>query len=412
MSGKTISNSETRIEALKLQSSAYGVTIPWVMGVTRIPGNLVWYGGFKAHPNTTTQGGKGGVKVQSTSYTYTASVIMGLAHGAISGIPRVWRGKKLYSGGLTAGQVKTATETYIPPLGGDMTYTVAHADTWLALVSVTVYGWSDLSDRYESTPLSADTDYQVKNGVLKVLNEGLFGQQINIIYQYSTGIVANDGLTQLGLSFLSGEVGQSVWSGLCCAPEAERLGYSGLACVAGQDYDLGSGAQVENHTLEIIGPGAYALGSTVPDVDPAMATRELLTNARFGAGFPGQQLDAWQAWSDWCVATGLLISPALTEQTQAAQAVSTMAELTNTAPVWSQGRLLMVPYGDSPATGNGRTFTPNTTPVYDLDDDCYIAAPGEPPVQVEIKTPADRFNHVRVEWLNRASQYSVEISEV
>ena len=51
----TISTSDTKIEALKFQSSAYGVVLPVVYGMTRIPGNLMWYGGFQAIPHTTTQ---------------------------------------------------------------------------------------------------------------------------------------------------------------------------------------------------------------------------------------------------------------------------------------------------------------------------------------------------------------------
>lgn len=74
MSGnKTLSTSETKIEAMSLQSSAYGVAIPLLYGVNRIAGNMLWYGGFKAIPKTQTTGGKGGgVKTQNTTYTYAA----------------------------------------------------------------------------------------------------------------------------------------------------------------------------------------------------------------------------------------------------------------------------------------------------------------------------------------------------
>lgn len=98
----TISNSETRAEALKLQSSAYGATVAVVHGTTRIAGNLVDYGDFRAIANTTTQesGGKGGgVRVENTTYTYTANVIMGLCEGPIGGIKHIWRGKAKYQQG-------------------------------------------------------------------------------------------------------------------------------------------------------------------------------------------------------------------------------------------------------------------------------------------------------------------------
>jgi hypothetical protein len=53
MSGQTINQSASRIEALQLQSSAYGVTLALAYGRCRIPGNLLWYGGFKAVPHST-----------------------------------------------------------------------------------------------------------------------------------------------------------------------------------------------------------------------------------------------------------------------------------------------------------------------------------------------------------------------
>ena len=106
MSGQTINHSATRIEALQLQSSAYGVTLPLAYGRTRLPGNLLWYGGFKATAHTQTQSGKGGgVKVQNTTYAYSASVMMGLCEGPVLEVPRLWRGKNLYSGGCVPAQI-------------------------------------------------------------------------------------------------------------------------------------------------------------------------------------------------------------------------------------------------------------------------------------------------------------------
>ena len=80
--------------------------------------------------------------------------------------------------------------------------------------------------------------------------------------------------------------------------------------------------------------------------------------------------------------------------------------------MWSEGALKIVPYGDDTISGNGATYTPNLTPIYDLNDDDYIVSgPGEDPVNCERKTPADAYNQVQVEYLNRANAYNVEISE-
>lgn len=410
MAGKTISTSETRIEALQLQSSSYGVVIPLVFGVARVAGNLVWQGGFKAIPHTTEQGGKGGgVKARNTTFTYVASVIMGLAHGPIAAIPRIWRGKKLYSGGLSPSQLLTASESYAVPGSGAMTYALIHGATFVAVSAVTTP--ADWGDGPFERLLVEGTHYAVAAGALTVLDDALRGATLLVVYQYTTGSVSYAALDDLALTLKSGAIAQAAWGGLA-GFAAESLGYSGLAYVAGQDYDLGSNAQVENHNFEVIGPLAYHLGATVPDVDPALMLRTLMTDARAGGGFPSGSLDDWSAWSDQCVASGLLVSPALTEQTSMAEIIRTAAELTNAAPVWSGARLKMVPYGDSAETGNGRTYTPASTPVYALDDDCYVpASADDPPVRVSLKAPVDRFNHVRVEFLNRANQYAVEIAE-
>lgn len=414
MSGQTIATSETRIEAVKLQSSAYGVTIPLIFGVTKVSGNVVWYGGFKAIAHTTEQGGKGGgVKVQSTTYTYQASVMMGLGQGRIMGIPRIWRGKKLYSGGLTPSQVLYATEGYTPPASGAMTYTLAHAAEFLAITQISHSFGS--GDNASTIWLSKGSDYVITGGVLTIVNDAFRSLPLTIEYQYRSGSVSQTALQQLGLSLLAGEVAQPMWSGLSTFPTGERLGYSGLAVVAGLDYELGTGAQVENHQFEVIGPMAYSisdLSGPLPDVDPAPMVREVLVNTRGGAAFAAGSLGDWTDWSNFCVASGLLVSPAFTEQQPAADVLEMAARLTATGPVWSGGKLKMVPYADTAVTANGRTFTPNTTPVYDLDDDAWIvASPGDAPLRTRLKSQSDRYNHVRVQYLNRANQYNPDIAE-
>lgn len=401
MSGKTISNSATKIEALQLQSSAYGVVIPLLLGRTRIAGNLLDYLGFQAIPHTETQGGKGGaVKVQSTTYTYQADVIMGLCHGPIAEVSRIWRGKKLYEGGYSSADLASDLETWTVPASGSMAHTVAHAANYLLSYGLTPIG----------PPIALGTDYTVAGGTYTILNEALRGVSVTAHYAYTTTPRPQTAMDQLGLTFGAGTIGQAAWTPLLGT--GHEVPYSGLAWVAGQAYDLGTGAQVDNHLFEVIGPLAYHLGAAVPDVDPALALQTILTQAQAGAGFPAALLGDWSAWSDYCVAAGLLISPALVEQSAAADVVSQAARLTNTAPVWSDGVLKMVPLADTGESGNGRTFTPDITPVYDLDDTCYSpTSAGDPPIKVAVKSSAERFNHWRVEFLNRAHEYAVEIAE-
>lgn len=411
--GGTISTKATKLEALKLQSSTYGATLPAVFGVTRIPGNMLWYGGFKAIKHTETQraGKGGGTKVKTVTYTYTAHVAMGLTEGQILGIPRVWRGKDQYSGGITSTQIVTATETYVVP-GGGGAKTLTNAAGWRCTVRVFYTGAIDVGDGTTTGPiyLAEGVDYTVAAGVY-TFGSQWGGTTISIEYQYLTGSLTQSGLASLGLTMFSGAIGQTTWSVLSTSFVAQAIPYSGIAYVAGQDYDLGSDATVPNHNFEVQARLAYHLGASVPDVDPALVTLAVLTDQRYGALFGAGRLNL-SLWSTYCRAAGLLMSPALTEQMQAADLVRQMAALTNTAPVWSSGQLKMIPFGDQALSGNGATYTPNVTPLYDLDDRHFLPrGSGGEPVSITPRASRDAKNWIRVEFLDRSQDYNVSIAE-
>lgn len=412
MSGSsTISTSETRLEALQFQSSAYGVVLPVVYGVTRIPGNLMWYGGFKAIPTTTveSQGGKGGgIKTSQTTFKYTAAVMMGLCEGDIAGVAQVWRGKTLYQGGVSPTQVITTTQNYTVP-GGGGSIAVTNAATFAAEVSVVAPtgGGEAGTSPYQ---LSEGNEYTRIGGTYTFAAGPLVGQTVVITYQYTVPGALQTSLQQLGLSLAKGAVGQSVWSFLTASFPAQALGYSGIAYVYSSAYDLGSSAQIENHNFEVQAQLAYSVSSSIPDADPSQVGYDITTNYRYGvAGFPSTKLGSTGTWSAYCRAAGLFMSPAFTEQDSAASVLKKLTDMTNTALVWSEGVLKFVPYGDAALTGNGSTYTPNTTPLYDLTDDHFLDK--EVPVRMKRKPQSDAYNQIRIEFLNRANQYNIEIAE-
>ena len=416
----TIATSETRIEALKLQSSAYGVTIPVLGGVNRIPGNLIDYVDFKAIAHTTTQsqGGKGGgVKTQNTTYTYSASVLMGICQGPIGAISRVWKGKEVLAGGWSPAAILSAVETYAVPGSGAMAYTLAHGATALGEPAISYL------DEYSFTPesgvpfvtshevrLASGRDVTFTGGVLTVLSDTLRGITLTIQYQYGSGAPDLSPLVELGITLVRGDLAQPAAAWLVADHPARAFTYPGLAYVHAADYDLGSGASVDNHSFEVQGPGAYRYGAGQPDCNPAEFAAGVLTDARYGARMPAATLDV-ESWVRYCAAAGLLMSPLLTEQRRAADFVDELARMTNSAPVWSYDRLRIVPLGDVPITGNGVTFTPDTTPVYDLDDDSWLQDGTEDPLQWEIKLPSDRYNHVRLEFNDRSNYYNTTVAE-
>lgn len=93
----TISTSDKRINSMRIQQSAYGLTQPLVYGKNRVAANMFWYGDFKstAHTTTTKSGGKGGkTKTKNTIYTYSASLMLGLCENKIKDIGIIWRDKE------------------------------------------------------------------------------------------------------------------------------------------------------------------------------------------------------------------------------------------------------------------------------------------------------------------------------
>jgi hypothetical protein len=334
--GGTISTSEPRLGAMRVQQSSYGLSLPIVYGRTRVTGNLIWYGDFVAiaHTTTTTSGGKGGgggVTQQTTTYTYEAAVMMALCEGPVGGVASVWAGKKR------------------------------------------------IEKKDDKTPLE-----------------------------------------QLNLSFASGEPGQEPWGHLVTHHAGthnhgdqpaidEVLGYSNTAYVFGANYELTSNAEIQNHSFELDGKLQY--GSGVVDANPRDVVYDLLTNVQYGANFPTSRIADLSVYSTYCRAMGLFISPSFSEQQEVQAHLRAIASLTNSAYIWSEGKLKIVPYGDEALSGYGATYAPNLTPIYDLSDDDFIVSGSEDPVKCDRSTPADAFNQVQIEYLNRASAYNVEIAE-
>lgn len=414
----TISNSATRIEALRLQSSAYGVVVPWVWGTARLAGNLLSYVDFKAIATTTeeSQGGKGGgVTQQNTTYTYSACVIIGLCYGnGNASVRTVWRGKTKYVDMQTAGVMEgsrfPATVTVVANHGG-VNYAVGDVLTPQggtysipAQITVTGVGNNGTVVTVSVTQTGHYTELP-RTPIATTSNSAGTGCQLSALdnTQYPT-------INSLGLGMITMN---RPWDYLLAHHPAQAVPYSHIACFAGVDYPLSDQAGMENHSFEVVGAGATYMLRPQPatDADPAVILRDMLTDTVQGAAYPADQLASLTDYATYCRAAGLQLSPALTEQTAASDAVSTLLQLTNSAAVYSGGVLKIVPYGDSDIHANGVSWYANTRPVYDLTDDDLLAEEGEVPIRVSRKAQADTYNHVKIEYCNRANDYAIEIAE-
>jgi hypothetical protein len=319
---KSQSKTEVRLNGININQSNYGNAIPLVYGQNRAPLMLLWYGNWRAIPHTQQQpGGKGGGGGSSnTTFTYSASMIMGLCEGPINGVGQVWKDKTISS------------------------------------------------------------------------------------------------LAALGLTLFNGAGGQATWSYLTTNFPSQAVPYDHTAYVAIANMQLGSSASLPNHTFEVTGFLPFNFG-TINDAEPSAILVDYCTDANHGANF--NALGAIQGagvttYQSYCLAMGFFLSPYEATQRAAVAFIQEVLKITNSDAFMSAGVLNIVPYADSSVTGNGRTYTPNLTPLFSFTEDDLrqgSSSSGSDPIIVDRKPLAMTYNTVRVEYSNRANAYNLDIAE-
>ncbi|MEA1651845.1 phage tail protein [Nitrospirillum sp. BR 11164] len=219
-------------------------------------------------------------------------------------------------------------------------------------------------------------------------------------------------LAKLNLTLFTGTADQAPFASLYTQHTDQALGYPYTAYVASPSYDLGSSASLPNHNFEVQSDAVSRTGPSAFDANPADILVDFLTNERYGVGLPADRIGDLGAWRSYCAAAGLLMSPLLAQQEAASDIVNRWAQLTNTLIYWSGDQVRALPLGDQPLTGNGVTFTPDLTPVYDLTDDDFIAGAGDDPVTLSRSDPADAINTAKVEYKDRDNSYQTATAEV
>src|SRR5712691_8894665 len=199
------------------------------------------------------------------------------------------------------------------------------------------------------------------------------------------------------------------------------LGYSGTSYVTGTPLQLGSTPALPNISFEIGGSEVGTVGSGYPgDANPAAIVVDLLTNPRYGAGFPAANLDTSGSIADWgtyCQAAQLAMSLLLDKQQPCARWVEEMTQLTVSAVLWSGSLLKVIPYGDATLTANGATWNPNLTWQYSLGDADYIdfsatGSGGSDPVLLSRSDPAQATNWLSIEYMDAGNNYDPQIVPV
>jgi hypothetical protein len=334
---------------LQVQTAVATLPVPVVWGMARIAPNVIWYANFQIQPGSSSTG-KGGIfgNGSSNQTSYSADLIMALCEGPIVNVNNVWKGQSVYT------------------------------------------------------------------------------------------------LASLGLGLFTGTTPQGVWNYLQARyPRYQAIAYQGTAILVAANYQLTSSATIDNHNFEVqglrYGTGyaqlglAYYVGvSGLPfnganpatgyfDADPSYCIWDFLTSSQFGVGLPQASIDQTTLFTQgggndaavqtYCRALGIALSPALNDQETASSILERWLQIINVAAVWSNGTLRFIPYGDTAVTGNGISYVPDTTPIYNLGDDDFIDAKGSDPLQVSVSDLYEAYNVWRLECNDRNNQYALTTVE-
>lgn len=233
------------------------------------------------------------------------------------------------------------------------------------------------------------------------------------------------GLGSTGLNGYTGADGQSPDpTFVSMDPNSPVIGYSGIVYVTGTPMQLGTSPALPNISFQITGFEVGTIGPDYPnDANPSNIVQDLLTNARYGAGFPSANIDSGGTLADfanYCQAAQLAMSLLMDRPQSAAQWVDEICRLTVAAPVMSGPLLKIIPYATGSFSANGATWTPNLTPLYSLDDDDIMSWEGEArggtdsassdPVIVTRNDPSSLTNWLSLEYYDSSNSYNPNIT--
>ena len=402
---KKTSTEPPKISNISYTSVTYGTPIPLVYGTNKISTTVLDYLNLVAHPVSSggDSGGKGGGGGGSstTSWTYTAYALLALCQGAIKGVGRIWNNSTLT--------------------------TLAHEAMWLYLGTSTQLPWGAM-------PASKALPYRNLAYVAGNLN---LGDNPNIpSYNFEVhGLLALDTSTPLTSTEYAQKNADSGIVGSFTYQPAFSNCITSTASMSVSYRDSNGNSQIinnyVNYALQFIAATSttpqyqqYLIDLTPLNTSNAVVTItynystnfdanvndivfDFLTNTTYGNSFPTEYYANTINFRNYCIAAGMFFSPALTSQDQAATLAETWVTAANGEFVFSQGMLNIIPLGDTTITGNGVTWTPDLTPIYNLTIDDFLNQ--DEPITCTRSMQAETWNSCSIEYCNRANNYNTEI---
>jgi Putative phage tail protein len=386
---------------LQIQTSSSAVPITIIWGANKTAPNVIWTGGFTAVQQNQSVfgggGGKGGGGAQG--YNYYTGFIMAVCEGPIVEPGVIWLNNSVNY----FNQVGIDFAAYGSTPQTPWSYLYPFGEQYLAYNGVFYFA-------AEYFPLGPNP------------NLPQFSIEVRGKLYASAGINANDAdpaliiqdfLTnaQYGVLFPAASIDATT---LLASPVSSTvtITIASLGVVTWAANGLANGQAIIFSTT-----GALPTGLTADTIYYVVSAA---TNTFSVATTPGGTAinttgtqsgtqtctTVGSSYQAYCKASFLGLSPVLANQEAANSIMARWLQLTNSAAVWSGGKLKFIPYGDTAVTGNLHpsgtySFAPNVTPIYNLADDDFIHEDGKDPLEVIRSDPYASYNWQRLQISQR-----------
>jgi hypothetical protein len=386
------------LAGIQVQTSSYGLPVPILYGAARVAMNLTYYTDFKAIKSSS-NGGKSGKSGGGGSYTYTAAVAGAICEGPIVNTSTTWvnqtaqpsstAGFSFFTGVLGQSPWSYLTANHLDqavPYSG-ICYAAFGLMNLSSSATVPSYNFEIYGRLYATAPNGADADPS------QVMVDLLSNPQ------YGAGFPA----TRIG-----SVVNNSEDYAIPGSPHTITVGNHAafnynldVEDSSGVPFTCVSGAPGPSQYAFNAATGVYSFNAA--DTGAAIQINYVSTGT----------LSNYQ---NFCLASGLWISPVYADQTQTSSLIDDIATYTYSEVVWSCGILTMVPRGSVAVSGNGYSYTPPSMAGFNLGDDDFVSgyaggSSDDDPVLLTRQRASDQINDIKLEYLDRTNQYAPSIAE-
>ncbi|MGH6846763.1 MAG: phage tail protein [Methylocella sp.] len=353
-------------------------------------------------PQYQKQGGKGGGNGPVQGYTYYTSFLMGLCEGPIHGYRTTFLNQQflfyLNGSGL---EVATGGSTPQAPWGYLSANYPGQALGYNGLAYVGAHNYN-----LGSSPNLPQFSFVLQG----IVGPGQSIWKGNVVNGFDSdpALIIQDFLTnsQYGVLFPAASIDATTLL-TTRASATVTISIAPPAVVTWAANGLANGQAVAFSTTGALPTGLtpgtvyYVVSATTNTFEVAAAAGGAPINTSGAQSGVHTAATADSSYQAYCRASYLALSPCLTNKEAANSILARWLQLTNTAAVWSGGKLKFIPYGDTAVTGPTRignvTFNPNITPVYNLADDDFIHEEGKDPLEIVRSDPYASYNWQRLQ---------------